>query len=122
MALSEMMDSGVDVAHGGEIEVGDIHADLRTAVGEDADGFDAVGHDFHKLGAAALTDVDPVVAFTTLDVGGTGAAVTFAGVISPGLYQFNVVVPSSTPNGDNTIAASYNGYSAQTGVLLSVQH
>jgi len=30
------------VAHGGEGEVGDVHADLRAAVGDDADGFDSV--------------------------------------------------------------------------------
>jgi hypothetical protein len=42
VALGEMLDGGVDVVHGGEVEVGDVHADLGAAVGEDADGFDAV--------------------------------------------------------------------------------
>ncbi len=42
VALGEMLDGGVDVAHGGEVEVGDVHADLGAAVGEDTDGFDAV--------------------------------------------------------------------------------
>ena len=42
VALGEMLDGGVDVAHGGDVEVGDVHADLGAAVGEDADGFDAV--------------------------------------------------------------------------------
>ena len=42
VTLGEMLDSGVDLAHGGEAEVGDIHADLGAAVGEDTDGFDAV--------------------------------------------------------------------------------
>src|ERR1700748_2832483 len=37
-----MLDGGVNVAHGREVEVGDIHADLRAAVSDDADGFDAV--------------------------------------------------------------------------------
>src|ERR1700733_4194953 len=37
-----MLNGGVDVAHGSEIEVGDVHADLGAAVGEDTDGFDAV--------------------------------------------------------------------------------
>src|SRR5260370_15709777 len=37
-----MLDGGVDVAHGGEVEVGDVHTDLRASVGDDADGFDAV--------------------------------------------------------------------------------
>src|SRR5438270_8845556 len=37
-----MLNGGVDVAHGCEVEVGDVHTDLRAAVGDDADGFDAV--------------------------------------------------------------------------------
>ena len=34
VALGEMLDGGVDVAHGSEVEVGNVHADLGTAVGE----------------------------------------------------------------------------------------
>src|SRR5260370_1863181 len=37
-----MLDGGVDVAHGGEVEVGDVHTDLRASVGDDADGLAAV--------------------------------------------------------------------------------
>src|SRR5258708_7293170 len=37
-----MLDGGVHVAHGCEVEIGDIHADLRAAVGDNADGFDSV--------------------------------------------------------------------------------
>src|SRR5258708_12189216 len=37
-----MLDGGVDVAHGRDVEVGDVHADLRAPVGDDADGFDSV--------------------------------------------------------------------------------
>ena len=42
MAQGEVLDGRVNVAHGGEVEVGDVHADLGAAVGEDTDGFDAV--------------------------------------------------------------------------------
>jgi uncharacterized protein (TIGR03437 family) len=54
-------------------------------------------------------------------IGGIAAAVQFAGLISPGLFQFNIVVPSAAPNGDNTIVATYNGLTTQTGVLITVQ-
>ena len=57
-----------------------------------------------------------------VQIGGTNAAVQFAGLVSPGLYQLNVYVPSSTPNGDNPITVQYNGQSTQTGVLITVQH
>jgi uncharacterized protein (TIGR03437 family) len=57
----------------------------------------------------------PVIA-----IGGTAATVQFAGLISPGLYQFNVVVPASTPAGDNALTATYAGLVTQTGVLVTV--
>ena len=56
-----------------------------------------------------------------IQIGGITADVQFAGLVSPGLFQFNVVVPTSAPNGDNPITAEYNGLTTQTGVLLTVQ-
>jgi uncharacterized protein (TIGR03437 family) len=55
-------------------------------------------------------------------LGGNSATVLFAGVVSPGLYQFNVVVPQSTPDGDNALTVTYGGLATQSGTLLSVQH
>jgi uncharacterized protein (TIGR03437 family) len=54
-------------------------------------------------------------------IGSAQATVQFAGLISPGLFQFNVVVPSDTPDGDQPVTATYSGSSTQTGVLLTVQ-
>ncbi len=55
-------------------------------------------------------------------IGNVQAAVQFAGLVSPGLYQFNVVVPPGAPDGDQPITATYNGLSTQAGTLLTVQH
>jgi uncharacterized protein (TIGR03437 family) len=60
--------------------------------------------------------------FPDVQIGGVSAEVKFAGLISPGLYQFNVIVPLSTPSGDNTLTARYDGQSTQNGVLLTVQY
>jgi uncharacterized protein (TIGR03437 family) len=57
----------------------------------------------------------------TVQIGGAEAAVQFAGIISPGLYQFNVVVPSSAANGDNTLTASYGGLTTPVGTVIAVQ-
>ena len=56
-----------------------------------------------------------------IQIGGVSATVLFAGLVSPGLYQFNVIVPMSPANGDNTLTALYSGQSTQNGVLLTVQ-
>jgi uncharacterized protein (TIGR03437 family) len=57
-----------------------------------------------------------------VQVGGINATVQFAGLVAPGLYQFNVYVPQSAPNGDNPIVVQYGGLSTPSGVLLTVQH
>jgi uncharacterized protein (TIGR03437 family) len=56
-----------------------------------------------------------------ITIGGIPASVQFAGLVSPGLYQFNVVVPANAANGDNPLVAQYDGQTTQTGVLLTVQ-
>ncbi len=52
-------------------------------------------------------------------IGGVSATVWWAGVVSPGLYQLNVMVPGSVPVGDAALVVSYNGVTSNT-ALLSV--
>ena len=54
-------------------------------------------------------------------IGGVNATVLFAGLVSPGLYQLNVVVPDSVPNGDAALTGTYGGVAMQSGVTLAVQ-
>jgi uncharacterized protein (TIGR03437 family) len=55
-------------------------------------------------------------------IGGQTAQVTFAGLVAPGEFQFNVIVPANTPDGDQTIVATYGGQSTQAGTLITIQH
>jgi uncharacterized protein (TIGR03437 family) len=57
-----------------------------------------------------------------ITIGGIAAAVQFAGLVAPGEFQFNVVVPPAIADGDQSITATYNGFTTQSGVLLTVQH
>ena len=57
-----------------------------------------------------------------IQIGGVAATVKFAGLISPGLFQFNVVVPANAPDGDLPVTAAYSGASTQAGTLLTIQH
>ena len=50
----------------------------------------------------------------------SAAAVAFAGLISPGLYQLNVIIPSATPSGDNPIGCTYGGSATPAGDLITV--
>lgn len=57
----------------------------------------------------------------TCQIGGADAPVAFAGLISPGLYQFNVTIPAGTGNGDQAVVCLRNGVSTPAGDLISVQ-
>lgn len=56
----------------------------------------------------------------TVTIGGTAAQVGFAGLISPGLFQFNVTIPSTAASGDNTISATYQGVNTTPSTLISI--
>ncbi|NDJ10073.1 MAG: hypothetical protein EBY17_02635 [Acidobacteriia bacterium] len=70
-------------------------------------------------GAGVQSGSLPVLPVVT--VGGVQATVTSATLISPGTYQFNVVVPAAVPDGEIALAASYNGVPTQAGVVLTVR-
>jgi uncharacterized protein (TIGR03437 family) len=53
-------------------------------------------------------------------IGGVDAAIAFAGLISPGVYQFNVVVPQ-VGEGDQAVVAELRGLLTQSNLLLTVQ-
>jgi uncharacterized protein (TIGR03437 family) len=55
-----------------------------------------------------------------VQIGGMAATVQFAGLVAPGEFQFNVIVPSGLPNGDSPIIATYNGASTQSGAVITV--
>jgi uncharacterized protein (TIGR03437 family) len=53
-------------------------------------------------------------------IAGVDATAVFAGLVSPGLYQFNVVVPN-VPDGDQTVTAELRGLATQSGLMVTVQ-
>jgi len=71
--------------------------------------------------AQLVTTPEPLPANSVqISIGGVAATASFAGLVSPGLYQFNVTVPN-LPNGDAAVLATINGVATQTGVSVTVQ-
>ena len=54
-----------------------------------------------------------------ITIGGLPATVEFAGAISPGLYQFNIVAPD-LPAGDHAIIGEINGASTQANAFITL--
>jgi uncharacterized protein (TIGR03437 family) len=71
--------------------------------------------------AGSSTQSGTLATLPVCTINGNPATVTFAGLISPGLYQLNLAVPANTPSGDNPIACKYSGATTQSGSLLTVQ-
>jgi uncharacterized protein (TIGR03437 family) len=73
------------------------------------------------------TAADPLATPITVTIGTTtlsSADVLYAGA-SPGLlgglYQFNLRIPASTPNGETPVTISIGGFQTQAGLTIPVQ-
>jgi len=69
-----------------------------------------------------VTVDSPLVNPPTITVGGTPAQVTFAGLTAAGVYQFNVTVPATTPDGDIPVVAQLGALTTQSNITIPVQH
>jgi uncharacterized protein (TIGR03437 family) len=72
--------------------------------------------------SGSVTQSGTLSPLPAIDIGGVSVAVNFAGLVAPGQFQFNVVVPASLANGDQPITAAYNQLTTQPGTLITIQH
>ena len=68
-----------------------------------------------------ITTALPLAGALSLSIGGLPAEVTFAGVVSPGLYQVNAKVPANVSTGDVAVTVQVNGARSPDGVLVSTR-
>jgi uncharacterized protein (TIGR03437 family) len=67
--------------------------------------------------AAPLADLTQL----HVTIGGVTATVQFAGIVLPGEYQINVIVPQ-LPDGDQPILATIGGVSSQAGISIPIKN
>jgi uncharacterized protein (TIGR03437 family) len=72
------------------------------------------------LVAGSATQSGSLPTLPVCTVGSNAATVAFAGVISPGLYQLNIIIPTAASNGDQSIACVYGGANTPNGDLITV--
>ena len=68
-----------------------------------------------------VTSPVPAATSPTISIGGAAATVTFAGLISAGLYQVNVEVPGTLSSGDAAVIAQVGNAKSQASVFIAVQ-
>ena len=83
-----------------------------------ANGFGAISP---PVVSGSLSQSGSLPKLPVITIGGIAATVSFAGLVSPGLFQFNVVIPANAPSGDNVLLATYNGVEAAPAALITVQ-
>ena len=71
--------------------------------------------------SAPATLLNPALATIAVEIGAQSAAVQFPGLVAPGLYQFNLVIPQ-LPDGDATLVATIGGISTLADRVIAVQH
>jgi uncharacterized protein (TIGR03437 family) len=71
--------------------------------------------------SGSVTQSGTLSPLPVIKIGGITATVQFAGLSAVGEFQFNVVVPANTPNGDQPITATYGGSTTQAGTLITIQ-
>ena len=57
-----------------------------------------------------------------VQIGNLSVTASWAGLASPGLFQFNVTVPLAAPDGNSPITATYASYVTQSGLTIAVHH
>jgi len=57
----------------------------------------------------------------TVLIGAVQAQVQFAGITQAGLYQLNVKIPDSLPDGDATVVAQIGGQRSQDNAFIAIQ-
>ena len=88
VALRKVLNGGVDVAHGGDAKVGNVHADLGAAVGEDTNGFDTVKASVGGADVAGDGAGGGDVGFFQVDVVGDEEAAGTDGAGTGGFVKF----------------------------------
>jgi uncharacterized protein (TIGR03437 family) len=71
--------------------------------------------------SGSVTQSGSLSPYPAITIGGQPATVLYAGLVAPGEFQFNVVVPASLATGDQQITAAYGGLSTQVGAMITIQ-
>jgi len=75
----------------------------------------------HQVESKAGTWRTWILSLPTVTIGGISATVAFAGLSSSGLYQVNVRVPVSTPDGDAVVRAQSSSFCSQANAIVAVK-
>jgi uncharacterized protein (TIGR03118 family) len=69
-----------------------------------------------------VTLAQPLAATPMVLVNNAAATVRFAGLIAPGVYQLNVILPTSLPDGDVPVVLQVGGFSSPAGALITIRN
>jgi uncharacterized protein (TIGR03437 family) len=71
--------------------------------------------------AGSETQGGNLPSFPIVAMGGQPAAVTYAGLVGPGEYLINVIVPTTLADGDHPLTMLFAGSQTQSGVMITTK-
>jgi uncharacterized protein (TIGR03437 family) len=71
--------------------------------------------------AGSETQSGNLPSFPIVALGGLPAPVAFAGLVAPGEFLINIIVPTGLADGDHPLIMLYGGVQTQTGVLITTK-
>ena len=110
-ALMPAASTLVDMTLASQVGVGDVLLFFGTGFGATNPAVPA---------GSVYSSAAPTTRTVTIQIAGIDCPVAFAGLTGAGLYQMNVTIPATVPNGDQPIVASINGQRTQTGALITI--
>ncbi|HLK63492.1 MAG TPA: ECF-type sigma factor [Bryobacteraceae bacterium] len=72
--------------------------------------------------SGSLAQSGTLPALPVIKIGGVTATVQFAGLVAPGEFQFNVVVPPGTTDGDQPSPPHNAGVTTPAGTATTIEH
>ncbi len=72
------------------------------------------------LASGSAQQFGSLPALPVCTIGSIAASVSAATLISPGLYQLNVIVPKGVPGGDNEVSCTYSGIRTPPGSMITL--
>lgn len=73
-------------------------------------------------GGQVVSTALPVATMPTFSFNGTPAQVMYGGLVGAGIYQFNVMVPASLPDGDTPVTATVGSFTSSSTAIITVHH
>ncbi len=100
--------------------VGDPSVEPGTAKVKPGDFIELYVNSMLPAKSGIINPPNTLQTFPTVTIGGVSAPVTYAGLVSPGLIQVNVLIPQTVATGNQQVLLTYDSVTSPSGVVIPI--